>query len=37
MDKKMLKKLKCDLKEAVIKKDVTKIEEIKKILNVSEE
>lgn len=37
MDNKMLEKLKCDLKEAVIKKDIAKINEIKKILNVSEE
>ena len=33
MDNKMLEKLKCDLKEAVIKKDIAKINEIKKKLN----
>lgn len=37
MDIKMLEKLKLDLKEAVDKKDTTKIEEISRILNISEE
>ena len=37
MDSRMLEKLKTDLKEAVARKDIAKIEEIKKILNISEE
>ena len=37
MDNKMLEKLKTDLKEAVAMKDIAKIEEIKRILNVSDE
>ena len=37
MDIRMLEKLKLDLKEAVDKKDTTKIEEISRILNISEE
>ena len=37
MDNKMLEKLKCDLKEAVANKNIAKIEEIKRILNVSDE
>ncbi|MBQ3435464.1 MAG: acyl--CoA ligase [Bacilli bacterium] len=37
MDIKLLEKLKLDLKEAINKKDVAKIEEISKILNISEE
>ena len=37
MEYKMLEKLKTDLKEAVAKKDIAKIEEIKRILNVTDE
>lgn len=37
MDNKLLEKLKHDLKEAIVKKDTDKIEELRKILNIKEE